>query len=168
MQFFVAGGSRWYTLLWVQKTWRRKHLWWRKTQLLSKRTAAIMYDDTITTGSKRPGSQSAEGCSNILGTYHYLLLPRLYCQSPETDGLWSDLTKLFATVGLGLTPSEFQFLHAFLLVIVRDLIKIAVWLTWQSLPWYRVSVLCPLDPLVCHDCFIQCCAKGEMLTSGVT
>lgn len=99
---------------------------------------------------------------------HVLWLGQRSSQSPVTDRLRSDLVKLVATVGLDLPPLEFRFLCALLLMIVTDLTQTVVWLTWQSLPWYCVSVLCPPDTPIYQGCFTQCCAKGEIPMTGVT
>lgn len=47
--------------------------------LFFKRNAAIMYEDSITMGSKRPGSQAAQVCSNILGKCYFMLVLSVRC-----------------------------------------------------------------------------------------
>lgn len=104
-QMKVAGVEYYYVyyvLLWFQYIWMRNSFLWRKIQLLLKRTVGIIEEDTITIGLESPGSQTAEGCTNILGKYHYMVLLRTL-PFLVTDGLWLEPVKLVAPIWIHLS-----------------------------------------------------------------
>lgn len=164
---------RLYVFFWVKNTWMRNYLLRRETLLFFKRNTAIIYEDTATMGSKRPGSQAAPVCSNILGKCYFMLVLSVCCclSKATVTGdrrtlLWPD--KTVAIVGPDLSPYEFTFLCAFLSMIIVDLIQIGFWLTWQSLPWCYVYVLCSPDSQIYQNCFTHCCAKSRILMAEVS
>lgn len=146
---------------------------WIKIQLLLKRIVAIVDEDTITMGSESPGpgTQTPEGCTNILWKYHYRVLLRtlLFLM---TGGLWLDPIKLVAPIWIHISAcisssecGSFNIDHrlAYLAVIALML------------------YLCPLPTRssdfswLLHDCKeccvvqrVLCCAKSEILMTVVT